>query len=529
LKVNSLDAGILLAYLAIIFSIGIWVGRRNQSEADYFLAGRRLPWYVICLSMFSTNISSNHFIGFNGLAYSQGMAMASFEWFTVLGTLALAFIFLPYYRKARVVTLPEFLERRYDERCRILLSAGALLLYVFMELSSLMYTGALALDTILGIDFMWALILIIVFVGIYTTYGGLTSVVWVDSFQAIVLYVGGGIVAAYALLHVGGLRTVMADIPEKFHTVLPANDKVFPWPGIFLTGLPLLAVWAWATNQVIVQRALAARSDWDARMGTLCVGFLKLFGPFFMVLPGIVAFRLFPNLKVPDSAFPTLVRELVPHGLSGIVLAGLIAALMSTADSLINSCSTLFTHDFYARFINPRASQQRIVLVGRIASVAIMLIVLVWAPVLRKQESIVLYAINLLGFLASPFVAVFAAGIFTQHATPTAAFVSILASLPVSLGMNLAFPDMSYLYRIPIVFVFCLVVIAVVSAFTKPKPLEAIEGLLWNKEEVFRGDAGLLVAQGSAVLTKRLPLYKDYRLVAVVVTLLTVAMFCVFF
>lgn len=525
---NKLDGAILLVYLAGVLWVGVWMGRRNRNEVDYFLAGRRLPWYVICLSMFSTNISSNHFIGFNGLAYTHGMAMASFEWFTVLGTLALAFIFLPYYRRAEVVTLPEFLERRYDQRTRILLSAAVILLYVFMELSSLVYTGALALNTVLDIDFMWAVAFIIIFAGIYTTYGGFSSVAWVDTLQAVVLYAGGGIVAAFALVKVGGLGNLMAEAPQKFHTVLPADHPVFPWPGIFLTGLPLLAVWAWAANQVIVQRALAARSDWDARMGTLSVGGLKLLGPFFMCVPGIAAFYLYPDLKVPDAAFPTLVRNLVPSGLTGLVLAGLIAALLSTSAALLSSCSTLFTHDFYARFFDPNASPRRLVVVGRVTTVVIMLIALVWAPVLRKQMSIVLYAINLLGFVASPFVAVFLAGIFSRRTTPTAAFVTILASLPVSLAMNVYYPSMSYLYRIPLVFAFSLAMLALLSAFTRPKPYEAIQDLLWRGSEVFRSDRQLLAGGADGKTAGRAAFYMDYRVVAVVVTLLTAMMFYIF-
>jgi SSS family solute:Na+ symporter len=532
-QLNRVDASVLLVYLFVVFGIGLAVSRRKTSETDYFLAGRKLPWYAICISLFATNISTNNFLGFSGLGYSQGMAIAAFEWMTIFGLVALAFIFLPYYQKARVITLPEFLERRYDQRARILLSGTVLLLYVFMELASIFYTGALALGTVLGIDFMWALVFVALFVGAYTAYGGLAAVVWTDVFQGIILYAGGATVTLYGLSKVGGLRALMASEPQKFHTLLPANHELFPWPAILFGGLPLLAIWFWASSQVIVQRALAAKSDWDARMGTVCVAFLKIAAPFVFVVPGIVAFKLYPGLATPDAAYPTLIRNLVPVGVSGVVLAGLVAALMSSGDSVLNSCETLFTPDFYLRYINPEASQQKLVAVGRITTVGILIVTLCWAPILRNQQSIILYAINLMGFLAAPFVAIFLAGIFTAWATPTAAFVTVLASFPVSLALERTYQQLSHLYRIPIVFVFCVIVLALVSPFTKPKPKESLKGLLWRGKDVFRGDVGLLAPitdqpGADTIGGARLPLYKDYRLVAIVAIVLTAWMFYTF-
>jgi SSS family solute:Na+ symporter len=320
----------------------------------------------------------------------------------------------------------------------------------------------------------------------------------------------------------------MSAAPEHFHTILPANHPAFPWPAILFGGLPLLAIWFWASSQVIVQRALAAKSDWDARMGTVCVGFLKILAPFVFVLPGIIAFRLYPGLETPDSAYPTLIRILLPAGIAGIVLASLIAALMSSGDSVLNSCATLFTHDFYLRYLNPGASQRRVVLVGRIATVAILMLTVCWAPILRIQQSIVLYAINLMGFMASPFVAIFLLGVFTKWATPTAVFVTTLLSFPVSLVLERSFQQLSHLYRIPIVFVFCLVLIAGISAFTKRRPEAEIKDLLWRAEDVFRGDTGLLTYDTQGPTNERLPLYKDYRVITVVVVALTAWMFYTF-
>jgi SSS family solute:Na+ symporter len=344
---HPLDITLFVLYLLANIALGLWVARRKTSGArGYFLAGDRLPWYAIGGSIIAANISTEHFIGMIGVAYAVGFVVAQWEWGNWFTFSALIWVFLPYYLRGGLYTMPEFLERRYNAACRYVFAVCSLVLWVIAQMAVVMLAGGKALQGMFGVDPAVTILVLAVLAGSYTIYGGLISVAWTDFVQFVVMMAGGLIVAVLGLHRVGGLPALMQAAPEKFRILYPITDPDYPWFGVWTLFLSI-GIWYNCSNQFIVQRCLGARSEWDARMGVVFAGFMKILLPLLVVVPGIVAFRLYPGLADKDQAFPTLVRELVPAGLSGVVMAGLASGMLSHISSVLNSCSTVFTMDLY--------------------------------------------------------------------------------------------------------------------------------------------------------------------------------------
>src|SRR5712691_10802418 len=353
-RLSATDLAVVALYFVGVFAIGFYFVRRGRNTADYFLASRDAAWWAIGASLFSANIGSEHFIGLAGSGAASGLAVGHFEWLASLVILVLGWVFVPFYLRSNVYTMPEFLERRYNRACRVYLAGISLVAYVFTKIAVALFAGALVLQAVLGWS-MWK--------------------------SALVLIVGALTLMFIGLGRVGGMSGLEARVPEGFfHMMKPPSHPDFPWTGIFF-GAPILALWYWCTDQVIVQRALAAKDEGHAKGGTVLAGFLKILPVFMLVVPGLIARALYPEEMAADSnaAFPLLVVRLMPSGLVGLMVAAMLAALMSSLSAVFNSSSTIFTMDFY-RHVRPKAGERELVNVGRAATVLMVALGLLWIP-----------------------------------------------------------------------------------------------------------------------------------------------------
>jgi len=399
-------------YLAVVTTVGFAASRRQKKADDYFLASRNLTWWLIGGSMIAANISTHHFIGMSGLAFDVGLAIASFEWMAALALILYAKFFLPYYLKTRITTMPEFLERRFDHRVRLVYAIICLIGYIVIELAAVLYTGALAVNSIFGLRLEYGL-LIFGLAGAYAIYGGFKSVAYTDIIQVTVLVAGGLLVTWLGLRQVGrlapgfgngawgGLQAIVAGAPEKFHMVRPWNDPELPWIGVFFGGLWLANIFYWGCNQFITQGSLSARNVWHGQMGAVFAGFLKLLVPVLVVLPGIIAFRLYNPatgllreacvLQKGDLAFPTLVKQLLPAGCTGLVMAGLVGCVMSHIASMLAASSSIITFDIYKQYFRKGGEDGNLVRVGRVATTLVLIVAVVVGFFLRDLKGIFIY------------------------------------------------------------------------------------------------------------------------------------------
>jgi solute:Na+ symporter, SSS family len=476
-------------YLAANIALGIWVARRKTTDArGYFLAGDRLPWYAIGGSIIAANISTEHFIGMVGIASAVGFVVAQWEWGNWFTFSVLIWVFLPYFIRGGLYTMPEFLDRRYNSTCRYIFAVLSLVLWIVAQMAVVMLAGAKAMKGMFGIDETITIISLAVLAGSYTIYGGLLSVAWTDFLQFIVMMIGGLVVAIIGLHKVGGLHELMVAVPEKFKMIYPLSDPNWPWFGVWSIEVSI-GIWYNCTNQFIVQRCLGARSEWDARMGVMFAGFIKLIMPLLVVIPGIIAFRLFPGLPDQDTAFPTLVRELVPAGLSGIVMAGLASGLLSHVSSVLNASSTVFTMDLYKPILGRDKSDQHLVRIGRISAFVILAIATVLAIWFSHRKLGVFLLIQEIGaWVAAPISAVFLLGVLWRRTTAAAATFVLIFAFPYTwfLGGVVAkqVPSLAWLGNWMnltfAVWVTCVLLLVVISLFTKAPDPESIRGMIWS-------------------------------------------------
>ena len=521
---HRLDFVLFALYLAANIALGLWVARRKTADArGYFLAGDRLPWYAIGGSIIAANISTEHFIGMIGIAYAVGFVVAQWEWGNWFTFSALIWIFLPFYIRGGLYTMPEFLERRFNKTCRYLFAICSLVLWIVAQMAVVMLAGGKAMQGMFGLDPTVTIICLAVLAGSYTIYGGLISVAWTDFLQFVVMMLGGLIVTVIGLHRVGGLHELMLASPEKFKIIYPITDKEYPWLGVWSVFLSV-GVWYNCTNQFIVQRCLGARSEWDARMGVVFAGFMKIVLPLLVVIPGIVAFKLFPGLSDKDQAFPLLVRELVPVGLSGIVMAGLASGMLSHISSVLNSSSTVFTMDLYKPFQDWRLrgqaaadasrhcgagannaptdvggygvaegnkDEQQLVRVGRLSAFVILTlatVLAVWFS--HRQLGVFLLIQNVGAWVAAPIAAVFLLGVLWRRTTAAAATFVLVFGFPYTAFVEYylfkqvtwLMPFDNWLNRTLLVWVTSVVLLVVVSLFTRPPDAERIRGIIWSWE-----------------------------------------------
>jgi SSS family solute:Na+ symporter len=487
----SLDLGLFLAYIAFTLWLGFWVARRQTVSArDYFLAGERLPWYAIGGSIIAANISTEHFVGMVGAAYAVGFVLAQWEWGNWITFSALIWLFLPYYLRGGIYTMPEFLERRYNRTCRYIFAAASLLLWIVAQMAVVMLAGSKVMEAMFSFPPFWTILILAALAGSYTIYGGLVSVAWIDFMQFVVLMTGGLIVAFVGLDRVGGIANLMHTAPAKFKFIYPATDPDYPWFGVY-TLFFSIGIWYNCTNQFIVQRCLGARSEWDARMGVVFAGFMKILLPLIVVMPGIVASRLLPGLPDPDMAYPKLVKELIPAGLGGIVMAAIASALLSHLSSVLNSSSTVFTMDLYKPLISPEASNSTLIAVGRWSGVAIMMVATLLAIWFSRGQHMVFTLIQNVGaWIAAPISVVFLAGVLWRRATAAAATFVLFFGFPYTWFVESVLfrfvpafmPFNNWLNRTFVVWVTCIAVMVVISLATRPPAPEQIEGMIWSRQ-----------------------------------------------
>ncbi len=483
MSLETIDLFVVAAYAAVLFLLAQWVSREKpghkKTSADYFLAGRALPWWAIGASLIAANISAEQIIGMSGSAWVLGIAIGAYEWMAALTLVIVGKFLLPVFLKHEIYSMPQFLEERYDHRVRNVMALFWLGVYVFVNLTSVLWLGALAVNTVTGLDLTWGLVGLGAFAVAYSLYGGLKAVALTDSLQVALLVLGGLLIACIALDAVAGGGGVVAGFgvlleraPEKFDLIF---DKASPHyallPGIsvLIGGMWIMNLSYWGFNQYIIQRALAAKSTREAQKGILFAAFLKMLMPIVVVLPGVAAALLAPDLAAPDKAYPS-VMKLLPAGLLGLVFAALIAAIVSSLASMMNSISTIFTMDLYRHFAPGDKSEQHLVLVGRSASLAAIVIAMIVArPLLGQFDQAFQYIQEFTGFFTPGVCALFLLGVLWKRMTANAALVTAIGSAAFSIGIKLLVPSLPFIDRVGVVFLACLGAGVLVSLAEKPE------------------------------------------------------------
>ena len=514
---SSFDWTIICIYFLILLGIVLSASRRQKTTTDYFLAGRNVGFFAIGASIFASNIGSEHIVGLAGQGASTGLAMAHYElhaWIVVL----LAWVFVPFYYQSKVFTMPEFLEKRFGKEPRWILSIVSLTAYVLTKVSVTVYAGALVFQTLLPDTFgspqnaFWVgAITTVTLTGLYTVAGGLRAVLYTDLLQTIILLIGSTAITYFGLIELGGfneLRVFASENVAQYALWRPLSDPDFPWLGILIAS-PIVGIWYWCTDQYIVQRTLAAKDLKTARRGALLGAFFKVWPVLIFLVPGLIGAAL--NAKgileisidtngkiIGDQVFPTMVATLLPEGLRGLVVAGIIAALMSSLSSLFNSTATLFTLDIYKK-IKPKVSEQKLVLIGRMATLVVVVFGLLWIPIMPmiSKGGLYQYLQSVQGYLAPPITAVFLLGLFNSRINNKGATWGL--SLGFFAGMlkliiqaffgkeKIANPellayigDINFLYFSGILFLFCVLLICLVSYKTELPDENQIDGLTYQ-------------------------------------------------
>ncbi len=489
-QLETSDVIVIALYFLLVFYIAWWATKKEKSESasnDYFLAGRNLGWFVIGASLFASNIGSEHLIGLAGSGFSEGVPVAQYEIFAGLMLLLLGWVFVPFYLRSKVATMPEFLEQRYDSKSRMYLSIVSIIAYVLTKISVTIYAGGVVFEAI-GMNFWTGALLLVIITGVYTVFGGLKAVVYTDMIQMFVLLGGSLTVTFFGLQKVGGWGEVINTTPSDFFSLWrPSSDTNYPWTGI-LFGAPILGVWYWCTDQFIVQRVLSAKNLDNARKGAVFAGYLKMLPLFLFVLPGIIAYALVQKgllqIDSPDKTLPTMVAAVLPVGMRGLVVAGLFAALMSSLSSVFNSCSTLITLDLYKK-ARPQATEKRLVLVGQFATALLVIFGLLWIPFMKYfSNQLFLYLQSVQAYISPPIAAVFLFGIFFKRLNGKGAFAALITGLILGMtrftaemmkdqltGFMRSMAEINFLHFAIILFAICTVVLIVVSLMSeKPNP-----------------------------------------------------------
>jgi SSS family solute:Na+ symporter len=424
---SNTDIAIVVFYMMLVLGVGFYYAqRRQETSTDYFLAGRNVGWFAIGVSIFAANISSEHFIGLAGHGASRGWAIGNFEWMAIIFILALGWFLAPLILRSGVFTMPEFLGRRFDGRVRSVLSTISIIAYILTKITITLYAGGLLLEKVFGIDILVSAVILVVITGLYTIVGGMSSVIYTSVVQGIFLIAGAAALTITGFVEIGGWEGLQSKLPESYFVLFnPASDPELPWTGM-LIGAPILAIWYWWTDQFIVQRIMTARDVQAARRGTILTGFLKILPVFLLVLPGLIAAVMFPGIR-GDEAFAALfMGSLLPVGIRGLVLAGVLAALMSSLAAVFNTTATLFTMDFYKRY-RPAASERELVLIGRLATTTMVITAILWMPLSQVIGAHLFMDLqSFQAFISPPIVAVFILGLTTKFVTERGALWALL-------------------------------------------------------------------------------------------------------
>lgn len=492
-EVHWLDLTLIVAYLLGLVIFGIYISRGVKSGTDYFLAGKSLPFWVIGMSIIGTNIGSNDYVGSAGNAYEIGLAQANFEWIGAIPAMVLgAFLFLPYYWRAGVYSIPEYLGKRYDERTRFL-SAIIFTVFSFVIVGVFLWATAVMLRTYLGWDEFVSLGVTGVVVGFYTVSGGLKAVTYSDTVQLVIMFAGSLGVAYFGIQQAGGVdqffHTLQAEHPEKLRVFLPADHPKFPWPGVLLGLAFVLSPAYWCANQAVLQRTLAAKSQWDSQASMLFAAFAKTFIPLLIILPGFLVLLLNPvPLENKDDALPWIIKNVLPPGLSGLLFVAFIAALQSSVDSTLNSASTMYTRDIYGVWksgfrralqeseTETEEREQKELKLGRWVTLTGLLLGMLIAPVTGKFGGIYTFVQETLSLFQGPILAILTLGILSRRPTPTGGFLSLILGLAVAAFFRLVL-DWNMFYVAFGSFVFSALFLFVAKYFTRPPEPDHIRGL----------------------------------------------------
>ncbi|NJW51331.1 sodium/sugar symporter [Salinimicrobium oceani] len=507
-----LDQIIFAAYALMIISIGLWVSRgKGKTSEDYFLAGKSLPWWAIGTSLIAANISAEQFIGMSGSGFAIGLAIASYEWMAALTLIIVGKYFLPVFIEKKLYTIPEFIEVRYGTNLKTILAVFWIALFIFVNLTSVLYLGATALDTIIGNGdgsiFMYSIFGLALFAAAYSLYGGLSAVAWTDVVQVVLLIIGGLITTVIGLSHVtesggviDGMVAIYEQVPEKFSMILDKGEIITPngtdawWdlPGlaVLLGGMWVANLYYWGFNQYIIQRTLAAKNLKESQKGIILAGFLKLLLPLIVVIPGIIAYVLNtqggafgPEVTDPsfigeggriinDNAAPWLIKEFIPVGLKGLVLAALAAAIVSSVASMLNSTATIFTMDIYKPYIQKGSSEKNLVTVGRISATLALVIAVILAPQLKSLGQVFQYIQEYTGVVSPGILAVFMLGLFWRKTTNKAAIWGVLASIPIALYFKIGpngwiegplFVELPFMHQMFLTWILTMLVMVLIS------------------------------------------------------------------
>lgn len=494
-NLRILDILVIAGYFLALSLIAIWAARREKIlSSDYFLAGRDVGWLAVGASLFASNIGSEHLVGLAGTGAASGLAVGHFEWLASFLLLLLGWLFVPFYLRSRVYTMPEFLERRYNPASRAYFTWVSIVGYVLTKISVSLFAGGIVMRAVTGLDFWTSAVILIIITGLYTLLGGLRAVIYTEVMQAVVLIIGSAALVVVGLGAVGGWSGLEARVPPDFFSMWkPSNHPDFPWTGVVF-GAPILGIWYWCTDQHIVQRVLAARNIKEARRGTILAGFLKILPVFIFVLPGIIASALYADVRNggSDTAYPVLVMRLLPTGLKGLVLAGMLAALMSSLASAFNSCSTLFTWDVYRKW-RPDATERQLVTVGRLTTVILVGLGLAWIPFMKYvSPQIYIYLQSVQAYIAPPIAACFLLGILSPRLNGKGALAALWSGFVLGAARLLLelskrsltagsvwswYAGINFLHFAALLFGLCSVILIVVSAFTPPPQLVRVADL----------------------------------------------------
>ncbi len=521
-SLSQIDITFIILYFAVVMFVGIKVGSSHKNAQDYFLAGRSMIWPFVGISLFASNISSTTLIGLSGDAYATGISVFNYEWMASVVLVFFAVFLLPIYLNSKIYTMPEYLEKRFDARSRFYFSGVTLVGNILIDTAAALFAGGLLLKLIFPEYELWVIIsLLSVAAGLYTIVGGLKAVIYTDAMQTVLILIGAIAVTVAAYDKVGGWDKVMAVTPpEAMSLIRPADDPAMPWTGL-LFGVPLLGFYFWCTNQFMVQRVLSAKNNQHGRWGLLLAAALKLPVLFIMVFPGTMARLLYPELENPDMVYPTLIFDLLPAGLKGLVVAGILAALMSSIDSTLHSASTLVTMDFVKK-AKPQLTSEQLMKTGRITAFCFMIAAAAWAPFIEQFGSLFKYLQSVLSYIAPPVVSVFLLGSLWRGMTANGAFVSFMVSLALSVIMLVAqfsgYMNIHFLHVAAILFVIASSVGITVSLL-KPQKINAEqEKFIWSKAQ-FHQDVEAEFA---------LPWWKNYLVLSVILLAVTTVLVLIY-
>ena len=485
--ISTIDLVIMMTYLLVVAGIGLAVSRGTKTDEDLFLGGRSLTWGLIGLSLFASNISSTTLVGLAGAAYTSGIVNAVWEFGAGIPFVVLAIVFVPLYLRARVTTVPEFLEYRFDRRSRVFFSLVTIITSIVVDTAGGLYAGAIVLQSFFPTLSLWQTCLALaLFAGLYTAFGGLKAVVYTDALQAVILLMGCGVLTWAMFDRVDySIEAMVAAAPDgHFSVIRPLGDDTLPWSGLIL-GVPFLGFWYVATNQYITQRILGAKNIQHARWGIMLACVLKLTPLFIMILPGAMAIVAFPDIANSDMVFPTMVLEVLPTGMVGLVLAGLISAILSSVDSTLNSASTLIVVDFL-KPRDPTLTPEKMAHYGRVSTLLLMLFAAAWAPQIANFGGLWSYLQQMFSIIVPPIAVIFLMGAFDKRGNATGAFWTLVAGNALGIGLFILNQSGSwplhYLENVGLSIGLCALLFAALSRRTAPPSPEIVERFTFDIE-----------------------------------------------